>query len=78
MQTVIASHDLQRAMFVHFGCSRPLEKQPVYFKEQPLFLLSHGLYRPNSWRRRDNRGHGCVAPPPYATKVLRWSRHEVR
>ena len=44
--------DLERAKaIVRFGHFRPLWKQPVYLPNAPVVVMSHGLYRPNLWRR---------------------------
>ena len=46
--------DLERAKaIVRYGYFRPLWKEPIYLPEQPAIVLSHGLYRPNLWRRPD-------------------------
>ena len=47
--------DLERAKaIVRFGHFRPLWKQPVYLPNAPVVVMSHGLYRPNLWRRQIN------------------------
>lgn len=81
--------DLERAKaIVRFGHFRPLWKQPVYLPNAPVVVMSHGLYRPNLWRRPDitpnsegsakrffehlNDVLGCDDKTNYLLDVLAW------
>ena len=81
--------DLERAKaLVRNQYFKPLWKQSVYLPKQPLIVSSHGLYRPNLWRRPDitpnpeanadrffkhlNDVLGCDDKTNYLLDVLAW------
>ena len=85
----LGGQSIERAKrIVSMANFKPLWRQPVYLPNEPVVVLSHGLYRPNLWQRPDITANpegnaerffehlkdvlGCDDKTNYLLDVLAW------